>query len=94
MPRGVPNRKTAPAADVDPAVDVDQEEVSAPDPVEPEPETPVAALDVDTTPPPADPAEPDPNPLCRVHFPDGWPEGVTSAGCVDGQWERPTTAGD
>ncbi len=35
-----------------------------------------------------DKAEPAVEQPCLVHFPDGWPEGVTSAGCMDGQWDR------
>lgn len=96
MPRGVPNRKAAPAADTDPAAVLGEQAASDPNLVESETVQPDAASepDVDTAPPAADTPAEDPNPLCPVHFPDGWPRGVTSAGCVDGQWERPTTAGD
>lgn len=38
------------------------------------------------------PAEPDPaqgaDPLCPLHFPHGWPDDATSAGCEHSTWTR------
>lgn len=39
-------------------------------------------------------AEPAVEQPCPDHFPDGWPDGVTSAGCVDGMWLRDLSESD
>lgn len=96
MPRGIPNRKAAadepPGADAAPESPVDE-------PVEALAEDAPSAADPDPDPAPEPLAPPDPvAPVdepqpCSECFPDGWPAGATSVGCVHGQWDR-ATAGD
>lgn len=91
MPRGIPNRKAA--AD-DPADDGAQDG-SVVEGIEPaEDPAPVPAPDPTPEPPEPGPVAPvdEPQP-CSECFPDGWPAGATSVGCVHGQWDR-ATAGD
>lgn len=97
MPRGVYNRKTKTTDDADPVEESEPQAVDATDPTE-------QADELDTgeeTKPTEAPADADEGagdapqrevvdepPLCSEHFPEGWPAGVTSAGCIHGQWER------
>lgn len=83
MPRGVydHSKAAAKATSEDQAADPDVEADVAPSEA-----GPVAPDEPNT--PPVEPAPSDDPELCPVCFPEGWPDGVTSAGCIHGQWER------